>query len=83
MIHPFISYCNTAWASTLQTKLQPIFTKTSTEGHCPFTAKNSLPLVRKFGILIIYQINSLQIIQSVYGSLNKTLPPFSLSTSFH
>lgn len=77
MIYPFISYCNIAWASTHQTKLQPIFKLQKRAIRIIALSaprSHSLPLFRKFGILNIYPINSLQIIQFVHSSLNKTLP---------
>lgn len=88
MIYPFISSCNIAWASTHQTKLQPILKLQKRAMRIiAHSAPRShvLPLFRKFGI---YQINSLQITQSVYSSLNKTLPTFfhnffSLNNQFH
>ena len=91
MIYPFISYCNIAWASTHQTKLQPIFKLQKRAMRIIALSaprSHSLPLFRKFGILNIYQINSFQITQFVYGSLNKTLPSFfhnffSLNSQFH
>lgn len=78
---PLYQLLQHAWASTHRTTLQSILklqkivvsiiVVSSARSH-------TLSLFQKFGILDIYQINHLQIVQFVYGSSNKTF-----SSLFH
>ena len=79
MIYPYINYCNTAWASTHQTKLEPIYRLQKRALRiicCVHPRHSSQPLFTRLGILTVFQVNHFQIGLFVHGSLGRTLPLF-------
>ena len=79
MIYPYINYCNIVWASTHQTKLEPIYRLQKRALRiisCVHPRHSSQPLFIRLGVLSVFQVNHLQIGLFVHGSLGKTLPSF-------
>ena len=79
MIYPYINYCNIVWASTHQTKLEPLYRLQKRAVRticCVHPRHSSQPLFSRIGVLSVYQVNHLQIGLFVHGSLGKTLPTF-------
>ena len=79
MIYPYINYCNIVWASTHQTKLEPLYRLQKRAVRticCVHPRHSSQPLFSRIGVLSVYQVNHLQIGLFVHGSLEKTLPTF-------
>ncbi len=79
MVFPYINYCNMVWASTHQTKLEPIYRLRKWTLRiicCVHQRHSSQPLFHRLGVLSFYQVNHLQIAFFVHSSLKRTCPPF-------
>ncbi|MBY0580860.1 MAG: reverse transcriptase family protein [Rickettsiales bacterium] len=76
-IHSYINYCNIAWASTYPSKLTRILNKQKHASRLILNANkytSANPLLRKLGVLNVYQLNIYSILLFMFRFKYRMLP---------